>query len=276
MRSTFIEGYGGARLRVREAGPEDAPAILLIHGWSQSGLCWKPQMEGALAERFRVVAPDLRGHGDSDKPDEDSFYANTEAWAGDIAAVIEALGLKNPLIVGWSMGGKVVADYLGAYGDGGVAGTVFVGSPLYVSPEEAAKRSPAAKALETYDEDSALAIPAMIAFLRACTHRPMAEADFNEALAYNMLCPPHARRRSRMRVPDYRPILRTLTRPVLFIYGADEQIVSPTTCKALIAEIPNCRGVEYPDCGHSPFYEHAERFNRDVAAFAEETMGVSA
>ena len=63
-----VEGGGGLRLHVREWGRPDGPPILLIHGRSQNHLCWAPQYDSALADEFRLVAFDLRGHGMSEAP----------------------------------------------------------------------------------------------------------------------------------------------------------------------------------------------------------------
>jgi non-heme chloroperoxidase len=65
------------KLHVREWGKVDAPAILFIHGWSQNHLCWRKQHESQLADRFRLVAFDLRGHGMSEAPEAQDQY--TEA-----------------------------------------------------------------------------------------------------------------------------------------------------------------------------------------------------
>jgi pimeloyl-ACP methyl ester carboxylesterase len=58
-----VRGSGGVRLHAREWGNRSGRAILFIHGWSQCGACWTKQVSGALAERFRMVTLDIRGHG---------------------------------------------------------------------------------------------------------------------------------------------------------------------------------------------------------------------
>ena len=63
-----VRGGGGLRLHVREWGRADGPPILFIHGLSQSHLCWARQYQSFLAEEFRLVACDLRGHGMSEAP----------------------------------------------------------------------------------------------------------------------------------------------------------------------------------------------------------------
>lgn len=97
-------GPGRARLFCTGLGPERAPAVLLVHGWGGDGREWSPHAE-ALADRFRVLVPDLRGHGRSEVPAE----GNTPAeMAEDLAALIQALGTGPVVAVGHSMGGQVV------------------------------------------------------------------------------------------------------------------------------------------------------------------------
>ena len=80
---------GGLRLHVREWGKPDGPPILFIHGWSQNHLCWAKQYESSLADEFRLVAYDLRGHGMSEAPLEPEHYTDGELWADDVAAIID-------------------------------------------------------------------------------------------------------------------------------------------------------------------------------------------
>ncbi|MGI5452398.1 alpha/beta fold hydrolase [Streptomyces sp. CA-249302] len=95
---------GRVRLFCTSPGPVGAPALLLVHGWGGDGREWSPHAE-ALAERFRVIVPDLRGHGRSEVPG----LGNTPAeMAADLAAVTEALGTGPVVAVGHSMGGQVV------------------------------------------------------------------------------------------------------------------------------------------------------------------------
>ena len=69
-----VYGGGGLRLHVREWGRPDGQPIVLIHGWSQNHLCWAHQYDSALADEFRLVAYDLRGHGMSDAPLDAAHY----------------------------------------------------------------------------------------------------------------------------------------------------------------------------------------------------------
>jgi pimeloyl-ACP methyl ester carboxylesterase len=105
-----VQGGGGLGLHVRERGRADGPPILLIHGLSQSHLCWAEQYQSMLADEFRLVACDLRGHGMSEAPLEPEDYTDGQLWADDVAAIIEQLHLDRPVLVGWSYGGFIICD----------------------------------------------------------------------------------------------------------------------------------------------------------------------
>jgi haloacetate dehalogenase len=91
----------GLRFNVWHAG--SGPAAVLLHGYPQTGQMWR-KLAPELARRFSVVVPDLRGYGDSDKP-RDGYDKRT--MAGDIAAIMEALGHKHYLVVGHDRGARV-------------------------------------------------------------------------------------------------------------------------------------------------------------------------
>jgi non-heme chloroperoxidase len=107
-----VTGGGGLRLHVREWGNADGPPILFMHGISVNHLCWRHQYDSALADEFRLVAYDLRGHGMSEAPLEPEHYTDGRLWADDVAVIIDRLGLDRPVLVGWSYGGFIACDYV--------------------------------------------------------------------------------------------------------------------------------------------------------------------
>jgi pimeloyl-ACP methyl ester carboxylesterase len=94
----------GAALYYEEHG--DGAALILIHGGLGSSSQWNP-VAAELAESFRVITPDSRGHGRSTSPAGELSYARI---ADDIAALITALGLERPVVGGWSDGGQVTLE----------------------------------------------------------------------------------------------------------------------------------------------------------------------
>ncbi len=84
----------GLNLSVRTDEYVGNDAILVIHSFGQSRLCWSKQTSSSLTEHYRVVSFDLRGHGNSDKPDHAAAYASGEQWADDLHAVMETACLR--------------------------------------------------------------------------------------------------------------------------------------------------------------------------------------
>ena len=137
MKGHKIIGGGGINLNVVETGKPDGPPILFIHGFTQSLFAWDKQLDSDLADDFRLVAIDIRGHGASDKPREPEAYTDSKLWADDINAVITELGLDRPVLVGWSYGPLIILDYIRHYGDASVSGIHFVGGITKIGTEEA-------------------------------------------------------------------------------------------------------------------------------------------
>ena len=110
MKRHMITGGGGIQLHLVETGNSRGRPMVFIHGLSQSGLAWTRQLNSELADHYRLVAMDMRGHGLSDKPREG--YADSRLWADDVRAVIQALNLDHPILCGWSYGPLVILDYV--------------------------------------------------------------------------------------------------------------------------------------------------------------------
>ena len=266
-----VTGYGGVKLHVREAGNPDGPPILLLHGWSQHHLSWSKQFKGALAERFRLIAPDLRGHGASDKPPEPHHYDCTAPWADDVRAIIRDLALDRPLLVGWSMGGWVAMDYLSIHGDADIAGLALVGSSVRSAgdPAVAAERSAAVKADGMYSADQGVQITSAIAFLKACFAAPLSKQDLALMTGFNMLVPPQIRKASRLRAFDGGPAAAGLTKPAALFWGEAEKVCSRAMFDAAQAALPDAAAHTYPGAGHAPFWERPDAFDTDLASFAD-------
>ncbi|MET9292271.1 alpha/beta hydrolase [Streptomyces sp. NPDC003077] len=99
--ATGVAEVNGIRLHYTRAG--SGPLLVLLHGWPQTSLCWRPVM-GRLAATHTVVAPDLRGYGLTDKPT--SGYDKRQ-MAADIAELVRELGFERAAVVGHDRGGRV-------------------------------------------------------------------------------------------------------------------------------------------------------------------------
>lgn len=270
-----IEGGGGVKLWIYETGPENAPAILFVHGFSQSGRCWIAQMQSLLAQKFRLVAFDLRGHGQSGKPEADSAYTYDRLWAEDVAAVIDAARLRRPVLAGWSYGGLVIADYLRHFGFDHIAGVSLIGGISRIGGPATATVGPEFLALLA-DLNS----PDLDAFARAsqrlselCVARPIAQSWASILAGQTARVPIHVRRALFARRLDNDDVLRRLSMPVLIAHGDCDRVVLVAEARRHSAIIPRAKQAIYRGVGHSPFMEAPERFNRELAAFTMACRG---
>jgi non-heme chloroperoxidase len=264
-----VSGGGGLRLHVREWGNQDGPAILFIHGWSQSHLCWAKQYESALADEFRLVAYDLRGHGMSEAPLEPEHYTDGKLWADDVAAIIDELRLDRPVLVGWSYGSFVICDYLRVHGAERIAGIEFVEGVVKLG-EAAFGTLIGPGILDHFAHATADDLPtniwAMRGFIKACLAKPLPAEDFETALCWNIVVPARVRAALFARVIDDDDVLRTLDVPLLVTHGREDSVVLPAMAEHVLATCPTAEASWYEGVGHVPFLEEAERFNRELAA----------
>jgi pimeloyl-ACP methyl ester carboxylesterase len=266
MTSIKVTTADGLTLAAQEWGNPAGPAILFIHGFNQCHLSWARQVgDETLAAQFRIVTFDLRGHGGSDKPVDPAAYREDKIWADDLAAVIAAAGLKRPVLVGWSYGGRVIGDYVRSYGAGAIAGIDFVAA---LTKADGALMGPAKSHFRgMVNEDLATAIAATRGFLRACFERQPTADEFETMLAFNMVVPPKVRAAVLARGPDAGEVLARLDVPVLVTHGAKDQVVLPAMGAFTAEQVPGARHSVYAGIGHAPFWEDPARFNRELAAF---------
>jgi pimeloyl-ACP methyl ester carboxylesterase len=110
-RSVFV---GHREFFVREAGPADAPPLVLIHGWAFNSEMTFFRVVPALAERYRVILPDLRNHGKSDRI---RGRFEIEDLADELAGILDALGISKAAFFGYSLGGLVAQTFAFRYPD---------------------------------------------------------------------------------------------------------------------------------------------------------------
>lgn len=267
MKSFKVTSPDGLALAACETGNPAGPEILFIHGFNQAALSWQRQFDDpALTEHFRMVAFDLRGHGASDKPPAPAHYTEDARWAGDVAAIIAAAGLRRPLLCGWSYGGRVITDYVRHHGFGGLAGINFVAAstkddPAFVGPG-------LGHVARMLSDELADNIAGTRGFLRACFALQPPQADFEIMLAFNMLPPPAVRQAVRARTPNPGDLLPTLRLPVLVTHGAADAVSLAARSRFAAAQIPGARLSIYDGIGHAPFFEDMPRFDRELAEFA--------
>lgn len=264
-----VRGGDGLRLHVREWGDPQGPPIVFVHGWSQSQLCWSRQVAGALAEDFRIVTFDLRGHGMSEKPLDAEAYLDARLWADDLAVVIEQVAPDRPVLVAWSYGGFVVTDYLRAYGEEGIAGVNLVGSAVLLQPGfDHIGPGLLENASDACVPDLVTNIAAIRRFLSVSTAQPLSADDSSAALCWNMAVPAEVRGALLARAIDADDVLSRMSLPVLVTHGRADAIVLPSMAEHVLDVCRTARASWYEDVGHMPFVEDPVRFDRELREFA--------
>ena len=262
-----VRSADGLALAAERHGNPDGPEVVLVHGLGGSRAIWSRQVQGALAATHPLVTADLRGHGDADKPDSVAAYDDPALWAGDIAAVIDSAGLKRPTLVGWSLGTLVVGHYLRLHGAERVAGLNAVGAVTSLAPElQGPVPITYRGAMQSSDLDARS--EAMVRFLVECFAEAPPEEELRRMLIVNGMVPRELQQGvGALGGYDLAPAFATVPR-VLASVGALDRHVSADMSRGLVDGHPHGRLSVYEDAAHAPFYEAAERFNRELAAFA--------
>ena len=262
---TTVVGGSGNRLHVREWGRRDGPPVLMIHGWSGNHLCWKNQVESGLADEFRLVALDLRGHGMSDQPLAADQYQQPRLWASDIAAVIDQCQLDRPTLVAWSYGGFVTCDYVRAYGQDAISAVNLVGGAVTLN-EHFDHIGPAflTNAPSGADPDLPTRVAALRRFWRAMTEHPLTEEDLETGLCGSVSVQPAVLGALISRQIDSDDVLGRLRVPVLVSHGRQDQIILASMAAHVLQVCPTATPSWYDGVGHMPFAEDPERFNREL------------
>jgi pimeloyl-ACP methyl ester carboxylesterase len=269
----MVRSADGVELFVREWGNPTGPEILLIHGQAQCYLSFERQTGSFLADKYRIVAFDLRGHGASGKPTAPEFYLESRRWADDVKAVLDAKRLRRPVAAGWSMGGRVLRQYLIHYGDAALGGINFLATRPVEHPSSVGPGSAALAASRGLDLGGRL--QAEIQFLKDCYAKPPSTEALELQIAYNMLMPRPARDAIAVWKTDPDAILAALGRvtvPVLISHGKLDRLILPVAAEMTSAALTSARSKRiswYEDCGHSPFYEDADRYNRELDEFVD-------
>jgi non-heme chloroperoxidase len=264
FKAVSVKTPDGLTISAQVWGNPNGPEILFVHGFSQSHLSWIKQVTSDLAKDFHMVTYDLRGHGNSDKPLEPERYKDSKAWGDEVQAVMDATGLKRPVLVGWSYGGRVMADYLKTHGTAKLAGLNYVDAGQKADPSFF---GPNLKNPLMASDDLATNIAATRAFLRDCFSKQPSQDEFEMMLSFNMMVPPKVRLGLSNRPLEVDDLLKSLKLPVLVTHGSEDKNSNLIAAEYTAKMIPGAKLSVYQGIGHSPFFEDAPRFNAELAAF---------
>jgi 3-oxoadipate enol-lactonase len=237
----------GVSLAVEVRG--DGPAVLFIHGYPMDRSIWAHAM--AELDGFRRIAPDLRGMGQSDAPD---LGYSVETYAGDLAALLDALGVDEVVLCGLSMGGYIAFEFLRRWRRR-VRGVVLMDTRAEADTPEGKRARDLAAA--TAREGGAAAIAEqMVPKLMGPTTRGRAPETVAQVRAMIEATPVSGivgalgALRDRPDSTDDLPDLEGL--PVLVLVGEEDEVTPPARARAMAEAIPGARVVVIPGAAHVP------------------------
>lgn len=257
----------GARIAYRDEGA--GRPIVLLHGFMAHGGFFRGQ--APLASDHRLIAIDLRGHGQSPANGDG---VRVERIAADVAELATALDLRDAIGVGWSLGATVLWHVLAGAAGPRFAGAVIVDMTarvcndadwsLGLSADACAARGSAIR--DDFANFAAGAGQAMFAQpiradLGEVANWASAEFAGNDpdtmAAVWASLVD-----------QDMRPLIAGIRQPTLVVHGAQSQLYGAETADHLVATLPDARALRFEASGHAPHLEEPERFNRALADFA--------
>jgi non-heme chloroperoxidase len=253
------------------------PAITFSHGWPLNSDMWDGQMLFLAQQGFRVVAHDRRGHGRSSQ----AWSGNDmDGYADDLAAVIEALDLRDVTLVGHSTGGGEVARYIGRYGTKRVSKAVLIAAVPPIMLKTPA--NPEGLPLELFD-----AIRAALAKDRSQAYREFAvqfyganrpgaqvsQGTLDQFWLWSMQCGLQNAYDSikAFSETDFTEDLKKFDVPTLVMHGEDDQIVPVKNSGKKSAQlIKGAVEIYYPGLSHGLTATHPDLVNRDLLAFCQQ------
>jgi pimeloyl-ACP methyl ester carboxylesterase len=270
MKTLRIDAPNGAMAVHESAG--EGPALVLIHGNSSSSRSFSRQLDGPLGRRFRLLAVDLPGHGESDDARDPSAYS-LPGHARAVRAVVDALGLHEARLVGWSLGGHVALEMAPDLPQ--ARGLVVFGTPPIAVPAALSIAFRPHAATKFAFQESVVSSEAS-AYLAAFFRPGFADVPpfyLKDALRTD------GRARSGLAATlppglyrDEVAIVRDLKVPLAVLHGEEEQLVNaryfasvpmPTLWRGAVQMIPGA--------GHTPQWETPEAFDALIEALVEET-----
>ena len=249
----------GVQIYYEEAG-SGAP-VLLSHGYSATARMWQGQLD-ALAGEYRIIAWDMRGHGQTDSPDDPGAYSEA-ATVDDMAAVLDAAGVEKAVIGGLSLGGYMSLAFNVKYPERVLALMLFDTGPGYKNPVGREGWNETALARAKAFEENGLESLGRGAEVRIAQHR---SAQGLAHAARGLLA------QFDSRIIESLPDIKV---PTMVLVGENDQPFIGAS-QYMAAKIPGARLVTLPGAGHAANIDQPEAFNDAVRSFLAETVGAPA
>lgn len=257
MVNNLVVGY-------TDNGPEDAPAIIFIHGFPLNKTMWDNQVE-ALKEDYRVISYDIRGHGDSEQGNEDF---SIQLFVTDLLHLMDALKIEKASLCGLSMGGYIALNAIENHPERFEALVLSDTNCIADPPEVKHKRldtieSIKAFGVEKYVDDSILHLFAPESFT---THKDAIQdvkemiLDTSEESLSKTLLALSLRKATCNKLPE-------ITMPVLFLVGEEDKITPPEASELMHEKIKNSTLHIISHAGHLSNMENSDEFNKQLKMF---------
>jgi pimeloyl-ACP methyl ester carboxylesterase len=270
---SWFTTIAGVRIHYQAAGNENAPPVILIHGFISSNLVWNEVFLPLAKAGFHVIAPDLPGYGYSDKPLNGRYTIDAQAYA--VLGLMDRLGIDQATIVGASYGGAIAATIALDYPER-VANLVLVGAVTNDQPKKKLLLRLASLPLL-----GDIALPLFLGsrwILRKRTEEVYRRLGY--AVDERKL---EARHHLLATANTHRAMIRTVRRwradrisreaslirqPTLLVWGEEDTHIPVSEAFKLRDAIPNSRLIVFRRCGHLPPTECPEKFVEAVAEFS--------
>lgn len=272
MSHRHITTPDGVDLYVKDWGR--GRPVILIHGWPLSADSWDALAVPFVEAGYRAIAYDRRGFGRSQQPWDGYDY---DTLADDLAAVIEATGATDAILVGFSMGGGEVARYLSRHGGRNVSKVALVASVLpfrLKTPDnpEGTEQSAFDETAQALRDDRAKFFTGFFEkfFGVGLLSHPVSDETLDVAWCTAMqagLRPTLACQKA-FASTDFRPDLAHFTVPTLIIHGTEDKTVPIDASSRKVAKaVPGSTLIEYEGAPHGLFASHRQRLTDDLLAF---------
>ncbi len=263
---------GGGTLEFDDQG--SGPAMVFLHGWSLGKEAFAKQRR-ELSDRFRVIVPDMRGHGNSKRFEKGD---GIDTLASDLERLLVALDVSDVILVGWSMGALVAWQTAEGPQRGRIRGIVTIDMVPRVLNGDGWQHGLRA-GTHLYDIDIDLSkmrddwrafthayVPMVFASGKAIERRELIE-DMLDLVGGNDLESMTNLWRALVHA-DFVDTVQRLDVPTLITYGALSQIYAEEAAAWMDEHIPNSRRARFAESGHAPHLEEPQRFNQVLADFA--------
>ncbi len=260
----------GARLRLRDSGPKDRPAVILVHGFGSSLDTWEPWAQ-ALSARYRVIRFDLPGFGLTG-PDPTGDYTDARQLK-ILLGLMDQLGVARASLIGNSLGGRIAWNFAALHPDR-VVKLVLVSPDGFASPGFEYGKPPQVplmmKALPYVAPREMLKQNIAIAYAR-----PEALSEETVTRTRDMMLVPGVRRAILERMGqvilrDPAPTLARIKAPTLLLWGEKDAMIPISNAADYLRDLPGAKLVRLPDLGHVPFEEDPVRSLIPVKGFLSE------